>query len=123
MIEESPCRVCGKSTIKFLFDDSKLRIPICSYECEQRYLDTLSYKEKAKLLSHSDNRIAKTKHDLRLCWAVAGIGALVMLAGFLTKAVAIFIAGTSLATACAFLTRYLEEKIMKLTQNRKRISV
>jgi hypothetical protein len=123
MIEESPCRVCGKSTLQFLFDDSKLRIPICSYGCEQRYLDTLSCKEKAKLLSHFDNRIAKTKHDLRLCWATAGVGALVVLVGFLTKAVATFIAGASLATVCAFLTRYLEEKITKLTQNRKRVSV
>jgi hypothetical protein len=123
MIEENPCKVCGKSTFQFLFDDRKLRIPICSYECEQKYLDTVNYKEKAELLGRFDNRIAKEKHDLRLCWAAAGVGALVVLLGFLLKAAPAFIAGASLATVCAFLTRYLEEKITKLTQNRKRVSV
>ena len=123
MIEESPCKVCGKSTLKFLFDDSKLHVPICSYECEQRFLDTLSYKQKAELLSRFDDRIVHAKHDLRLCWAATGLGALVVLAGFLTKNVVAFTAGASLATVCAFLTRYFEEKTTKLKQNRKRVSV
>jgi hypothetical protein len=35
----------------------------------------------------------------------------------------IFIAGVFMATVCAFLTRYFEEKAVKLTQTRKRISV
>ena len=123
MREKRPCTVCARSTSKILFNDSKLCIPICSYECEHRYLDTLSYKDEAKLLSHYDNCITQAKHRLRLGWTTAGVGVLVILAGFLTKTVMIFIAGVFMATVCAFLTRYFEEKAVKLTQTRKRISV
>jgi hypothetical protein len=121
--EKNPCAVCGKSTPKSLFDDDELRIPICSYECEHRYLDTLTHKEEAKLLTRFDNRIAQTKHHLRLCWTTAAIGASVTLAGFFTRTVAVFLAGASLATLSAFLTRYLEEKTVKLTRTRRRISI
>lgn len=123
MREKSPCTVCGKSTRNLLFNDNKLHIPICSYECEHKYLDTLSNKEEAKLLRCIDNRITQTKHRLRLCWTTAGVGVLVMLVGFLAKNAAVFIFGASLASVCAFLTRYLEEKTVKLTSTRKRISV
>jgi hypothetical protein len=123
MREESPCTVCGKSTRNLLFSDNKLHIPICSYDCEHKYLDTLSNKEEAKLLRHIDNRITQTKHRLRLCWTTAGVGVAGMLVGFLAKNTAVFIFGASLATFCAFLTRYLEEKIVKLTDARKSISV
>lgn len=123
MFKENPCTVCGKSTPRLLFDDNKLRIPICSYECEHKYLDSLSKKEEERLVSRFDSRMARTKHLLRLCWATAGVGVLVILAGFLTKTAAVFIIGASLATICAFLTRYFEGKALKLAQTRKRIAV
>jgi hypothetical protein len=115
--------MCGKSTRKFLLNDVTLGTPVCSYECEHKYLDSLSSKEEAKLLGLLDNRISGTKHRLRLCWITAGIGVTIVLLGFLAKTAAVFIAGALLATVCAFSTRYFEEKIVKLTQTRKRIRV
>lgn len=123
MFKENPCTVCGKSTPKLLFDDNKLRIPICSYECEHKYLDSLSKKEETRLVNRFENRIARTKHLLRSCWATAGVGILVILTGFLTKTASIFIVGASLVTICAFLTRYFEGRILELAQTRKRIAV
>ena len=121
--EQSPCIVCKRLTRKVLFNDSKLHIPICSYECERRYLDTLGERDEANILSHLDNRIARAKHHLRLYWTTAGVGVLVIVAGLLTKIVTIFIAGAFIATVCAFLTRHFEEKAARLTLKRKRISV
>jgi hypothetical protein len=123
MRKESPCTACGKLTRKYLFNDNKLGIPICSYECENKYLDTLNSKEEAKLLTHFDNRIAQAKQCLRLCWTAAAVGVLVILLGFLTATAAVFIVGASLATVPAFLTRYFEEKNVRLMRTRKRIRV
>lgn len=121
--EESRCTVCGDLTRKFLFNDNDLRIPMCSYKCENRYLDTISAKKEAILLDRFEKRINQSKHRLRLCWTIIGVGAMVTLVGFLTKTVEVFIVGASLATFCAFLARYFEERIVKLARIRERISV
>jgi hypothetical protein len=123
MRHQSPCTMCGKSTRKFLLNDVTLGIPVCSYECEHKYLDALSSKEEAKLLGRLDNRITETKHRLKLCWTIAGTGVMIILLGFLAKTAAVFIAGALLATVCAFSTRYFEENKVRLTQTRKRIRV
>jgi hypothetical protein len=123
MRKESPCAACKKLTRRFLFNDSRLGIPICSYECENRYLNTLSNKDEAKLLTHFDNKIAEAKHRLRLCWYAAAVGVFVILLGFLTTSAAVFIAGASVATGSAFLTRYYEDKNVKLMRTRKRVRV
>jgi hypothetical protein len=123
MRKESPCTACKKLTRRFLFSDNKLGIPICSYECENRYLDTLSYKDEAKLLTYFDNRIAEAKHRLRLSWYAAAVGVFVILLGFLTTTGEVFIVGASVASVSAFLTRYFEDKNVKLTWTRKRVRV
>jgi uncharacterized membrane protein YphA (DoxX/SURF4 family) len=96
---------------------------MCSYKCELRYLDALSYKEQASLLILFDSRIAQTKHSLRLCWTTVAVGVSVILVGFLTKSASVFLAGACLATFFAFLIRYFDEKTVKLTTTRKRISI
>lgn len=123
MKEKGSCLVCGKQTRKQLLKDEELRIPICSYECEQKYLDTLGEEERAKLLTRFDNMITQTKHRLRLTWIAIGIGLLVTLVGFLAKTVEAFLVGVLLATTCAFLTRYFEERVTKLMGNRKRVGI
>jgi hypothetical protein len=120
---KSACAVCGKSTLRLLLNDTRVNIPICSYKCELRYLDTISSKEQATLLTIFDERITQTKHSLRLCWTTAAVGVAVILAGLLTKNAAVFLAGASLAILFAFLIRYFEEKTVKLTNTRKRISI
>jgi len=121
--EQNPCMMCKRLTRKLLFNDSKLCIHMCSYECERKYLDTLSTQEEAKLLARFDHMRAQIKHRLRTCWITAGLSLMVILVGFLTRTPTIFIVGASLATVCAFLTRYFEDKTVKLTRIRERISV
>lgn len=123
MKAESLCTVCKKPTRKTLFNDCKLRIPICSYECERRYVDTLSRAEEARVLSHLDSEIAWTKLGLKLCWATAGVGVLLIVASLLTKIVTMFIPGAFLAVVCAFLTGHFEHRASKLTSTRQRISL
>jgi hypothetical protein len=120
---QSLCTVCKKPTRKTLFNDGNLSIPICSYECERRFLDALSRAEEARVLSHLDNAIARAKRDLKLCWATAGVGILLIVASLLTKIVTMFIPGAFLAVVCAFLTRHFEYKTTKLTSTRQRISL
>ena len=117
------CTVCHKPTRKLLFNEPALRIPICSHACEQRYLDTLNRAEEARVLSHLDSRISQTKRDLNLCWATAGVGIVLILATFLTKVFIIFVPGFLIATISAFLTRHFEQKVVKLTSTRQRISI
>lgn len=123
MNAQSLCTVCKKPTRKTLFNDGTLRVPICSYECERRYLDTLSRSEEAKVLSLLDSRIARTKNHLKLLWATAGVGVLLIVASLLTQIVIMFIPGAFMATLCAFLTRHFEQKVTKLTLTRQRISL
>ena len=123
MKSQNLCTVCKKPTRKTLFNDGTLRIPIYSYECERRYLDTLTRTEEAKVLSHLDNRIARAKHQLKMLWATAGVGVLAIVASLLTKIVIMFIPGALIATVCAFLTRHFEQKATKLTLTRQRISL
>jgi hypothetical protein len=120
---QSLCTVCKKPTRKILFNDGKLGIPICSYECERKYLETLSRGDEAKVLSRLDGRIARTKYHLKLLWATAGVGVLLIVASLLTKIVIMFIPGALMATVCAFLTRHFEQKASKLTLTRQRISL
>lgn len=121
--EQGHCIVCKKPTRKLLFNDSKLHIPMCSYDCERRYLDTLGQRDEANMLSHFDSCIARAKHNLRLCWTTAGVGVLSIVVSLLTKIVTLFVAGVLIAGISAFLTRHFQEKAVKLTMTRKRISV
>ncbi len=121
MNRQSPCRVCGRSTRKFLFNDRTLGIPVCSYGCEHKYLDSLSGKEEARLLSCLDDMISETKRHHRLIWASAGAGVLVILLGFAVQSAEVFITGVLVASVCALFTRYFEERVAKLTRSKERV--
>ena len=120
---ENHCAVCGQPTRTYLFKDNELKIPICTYGCEQKFVDNLSAKQETRLLNHFDKKISQAKRRLKLCWIAAGVGVMVTLMGFLAKTVTVFVVGASLATFCAFLTRYLEERTVRLTRIRERISI
>ena len=122
MNNPSPCKTCGKPTHNLLFNDRQLHIPICSYACQTKYLDSLSDKETAELLHRFDDTIRRWRNHLRICWVTASAGVLGILTGVIAKNVAVFLGGVSLAAACAFLTRYLEERMFKLRQTRNNIS-
>lgn len=115
--------MCGALTRKLLFKDKKLDIPICSVECEHKYIDALSSKDTSKVLSRIDHRITEARLHNRVCWITAGSGVLLFFAAFLTKSFSVFIAGASLMSLGAFLTRYFEHKMTRLTRLRKRIAI
>jgi hypothetical protein len=105
-----------------LFDDAKLCIPICSYECKNRYLDSLSEKEEVSLLRRLDERIEKAKSNLKMSWAAAGAGVLTLVISLLARNVTIFLSGAFVATTSAFLTRHFEGEIVSVKQNRMSVS-
>lgn len=123
MKEERSCSVCGKTTSKLLFKDKTLNIAMCSTQCEHQFLDTLSRDDEDKVLRHLDHRIGEAKSHNRMCWIIAGLGALVAATGFFITNVNVFLAGVLTTTIVTFLTRYFEDKITKLTEKRKRIAI
>ena len=123
MKEERSCSVCGKMTSKLLFKDKTLNIAMCSTQCEHQFLDTLSRSDEDKVLRHLDHRIGEAKSHNRMCWIIAGLGALVAATGFFITNVNVFLAGVLTTTLVTFLTRYFEDKITKLTEKRKRIAI
>lgn len=123
MKEERPCSVCGKMTSKLLFKDKTLNIAMCSTQCEHQFLDTLSRDGEDKVLRHLDHRIGEAKSHDRICWIIAGLGALFAATGFFIRNVNVFLAGVLTTTLVTFLTRYFEDNITKLTEMRKRIAI
>jgi hypothetical protein len=123
MREERSCSVCGKMTSKLLFKDKTLNIAMCSTQCEHQFFDTLSRADEDKVLRQLDHRIGEAKSHNRMCWIIAGLGALVAVIGFFIINVNVFLAGVLTTTIVTFLTRHFEEKITKLTEKRKRIAI
>jgi hypothetical protein len=119
----NPCIMCGEMTRKFLFNDKKLNIPICSGECEHKYIETMGRKDEGKVLSHLEHKIEKTKWHEKIGWTVAGVGLFLVIVGFLAKYAEVFLVGIFPMTIGAFSTRHFEAKIEKLTRMKKRIAI
>jgi tartrate dehydratase alpha subunit/fumarate hydratase class I-like protein len=120
-----PCAACGNPSRSFLFKDKALGIPICSGKCEHEYLKNLfpSTPEHAKVVQFLDNRIRKYKKLNRIGWGFSGVGALLLLLGFLIGDVNAFIAGGVTAFLSALATRHFEDVMRKLTIKRKRLAI
>jgi len=123
MPKARPCSVCGEMTSKFLFDDRRLEVAICSGECEHLYVQTCDPKQEVGMLRWLDGKNRKAKRDEKICWIAAGAGVIVVTAGFFLSNVALFVIGVVPLTAGALLTRFFEDRQQKLTKKRKRIAI
>jgi hypothetical protein len=123
MAKKRPCSTCDEMTSRLLFRDKILNTPICSAECERGYLESLSPEDEDRVLKRLDKRIETAKLHDRMCWTTAGLGVIVLAAGFFAKNVSVFLAAVFLMTVGAFLTRHFEQKTRKLTRLRKRIRI
>ncbi len=119
----SPCSACGKPTRRSLFDERQLGIAICSYNCQKKYIDSLSVKEETRILKYFDRRIATAKKQYRYSWIIGGISLIIILVGFVTKDASVFIVGAAVAVSSAFSTRHFEDRVTALTRSRRRIAV
>jgi len=125
MKEVRPCAVCGKMTINLLFKDKMLDIPICSKRCEYAYLNNLTpdVKEQTSIVGYLDKKITQTKMYNKIGWSISGIGLVVVIISFVVADAMLFIAGNFTVIFGTLSTRYLENKIDKLTKMRKRIVI
>jgi len=125
MTNERPCAVCETMTTKLLFKDKALGIPICSRKCEYEYIDTLTSEDKEEpiVLRYLDQKIARTKMMNRIGWTVSGFGVILVVLAFVIANAIVFIAGNVVVIFGTLSTRYLEDKIYKLTNVRKRIEI
>jgi hypothetical protein len=110
-------------TSRLLFRDGILNMPICSVECENGYLESLSPHDEDRVLKRLDKRIETAELHDRMCWATAGLGVIALAIGFFAKNVTVFLAAVFPIAVGAFLTRRFEQRTRKLTRLRKRIRV
>jgi hypothetical protein len=115
--------VCGKMTSKFLFNERRLDIAICSGRCEHEYIESIDPSEEGTLLRYLDDKINRTKRDKKTCWAVASVGIMLLVTGFFTVNVFFFLVGVLSVTFASFSLRYSEDRFEKLTRKRKRINI
>jgi hypothetical protein len=118
-----PCLVCGKLTSKFLFNERKLDLAICSGKCEHQYIGTIDGSQGDALLRYLDDKIDTTTRDKKASWALAGAGMVLFVIGFFMANVLVFLVGAASATVASFSLRYLDDKREKLTKKRKRIAI
>ncbi len=119
------CAVCGSVTKNFLFRDRKLGIHICSKKCEHEYLKNLASntKEHAAVVYYLDDKIKDYKMRNKIGWAISGAGVILLLAAFLLPDVNLFFAGIIVAFISGLATRHYEDKMRKLTIQRKRLAI
>jgi len=117
------CSVCGNITSKFLFNDRKTGVTVCSWNCERKYLDALSQKEETRILNYLDDKIEKNKRNDRIGWTIAGSGLAIVAIGFFLKSAEVFIAGVFPLTFGAFSTRHFEDRINKLRKQKMHIRI
>jgi hypothetical protein len=123
MRRTSPCLVCGKMTSKFLFNERKLDVAICSGRCEHQYIQAIDGRQGDALLRYLDDKIDKTQRDKRTSWALAGVGVVLFVIGLFVANVPVFLIGVASVTVASFSLRYLEDKRERLTKKRKRIAI
>jgi hypothetical protein len=125
MANGRPCAVCETMTSKFLFKDKALGIPICSRKCQYEYVDSLTSEDREQpiVLRYVDRKIDATRRINRLCWGISGVGIVLIVFAFVIADPLSFIAGNVLVISGTLSTRYLEDRIFKLTKLRKRIEI
>jgi hypothetical protein len=123
MTKARPCSVCGKITSRFLFNDKRLDIAICSGKCEHQYVQTSDPRQEVVMLRYLDNKIAGAKRHEKIGWTTAGVGLVLVAIGFFVPNVHVFLFGVLPLTGGALSTRHFEDKREKLTRTRKRIEI
>ena len=120
-----PCAVCGKMTLRFLFKDKMLGIPMCSKKCEYEYLKNLTpdMKEQMTIVRYMDEKIEETKKRNKIGWVISGLGLALIVTGFLVVDATVFIAGNLVVVSGTLSTKHYEDKINKLMKLRKRIVI
>lgn len=120
-----PCAVCGNLTSHFLFKDKHLGVPVCSSDCELEYFESLSTEsvEQTRVAEYLDRKIGTVSVRNRIFWGVSGLAALLLLLGIVVPNVHVFLAGTVLAVIGPVGTIHFEDKMRKLTVQRKRVKI
>jgi len=75
------------------------------------------------MLRWLDGKIKKAKRDEKVCWITAGVGVIIVTAGFFMSNVTLFVIGVVPLTIGALFTRLFEDRQQKLTKKRKRIAI
>jgi len=98
---------------------------VCSKKCEHLYLKNLSQntEEHTLILRYLDGRIKVYRTRNRIGWGVTGVAVALLLLGALLPEVNLFIVGVLVASASAVATRHYEDRIKKLTIQRKRRAI
>jgi hypothetical protein len=123
MSKARPCFVCGKMTSKFLFNDGRLDVAICSGKCEHQYIQTCDPMQEINMLRWLDGKIEKAKRDEKVCWTTAGAGLIIVAAGLFMSNATLFLIGVVPLTIGALFTRLFDDRQQKLTKKRKRIAI
>jgi hypothetical protein len=123
MEKRATCGVCGNPTSRLLY--KKLSIHICSKKCEHLYLKNLSQntEEHALVLRYLDGKIRVHRTRNRIGWGISGVAVALLLLGALLPEVNLFILGVAAASVSAVATRYYEDRMKKLTIQRKRLAI
>jgi len=123
MEKKTPCAVCGNPTSHLLY--KKLSIHICSKKCEYLYLKNLpqNTEEHALILRYLDDKIRVHQTWNRIGWGISGIAVGLLLLGAVLPEVNLFIVGAAAASVSTVATRHYEDKIRKLTIQRKRLAI
>ncbi len=125
MDQKLRCAVCGNLTGRLLFKSKRISIHVCSRKCEHLYLKNLSQNTEqfTVIMRYLDGRIKGYRTWNRIGWGVSGVAVTLMLLGALLSEVNLFIAGAVAAFVSAILTRYFEDVMKKLTNQRKRLVI
>ena len=75
------------------------------------------------MLCWLDGKIKNAKRDEKVCWITAGVGLIIVTAGFFISNVILFVIGVVPLTIGALFTRLFEDRQQKLTKKRKRIAI
>lgn len=123
MGERIPCAVCGNPTRRRLYQ--KLNIPVCSKKCEYLYLRNLSTntEEHALIVRYLDGEIKAYRTWDKVGWGVSGAAVVLLLLGALLPEVNLFIVGAATAFVSAISTRHYEDRMKKLTIQRKKLAI
>ena len=120
-----PCAVCGNLTTRLLFRNKKLSIHVCSKKCEHLYLKNLSQnsQEHTQIVQYFDDRIKTYKVRNRIGWGISGGAVLLLLLGVLMPEVNVFLVGAATVSVSSLATRHYEDRMRKLTIQRKRLAI
>ena len=120
-----PCAVCGNLTTRLLFRNKKLSIHVCSKKCEHLYLKNLSQnsQEHTQIVQYLDDRIKTYKVRNRIGWGISGGAVLLLLLGVLMPEVNVFLVGAATVSVSSLATRHYEDRMRKLTIQRKRLAI